>query len=53
MDACLHMAINAALLDVAFVILLMFTELLTYEMIYICSIPKMSHSTANVDHITV
>jgi hypothetical protein len=51
---CVHMAISASLrLDVAFVPLLMFTELLTFEMIHICSIPEMLHSTASVDHITV
>jgi len=33
----------------------MFTELLTFEMIYIyiCNIPKMSYSTASVGCITV
>lgn len=51
---CVHMAISASLrLDVAFVPLLMFTELLTFEMIHICSISEMLHSTASVDHITV
>jgi len=31
----------------------MVTELLTFEMIHIYNIPKMSHNTASVDHITV